>query len=335
MLKYLNEKFIHYMAEYFLEFEKRKEYYKLANNLLNSYQKGKKFNRSLLKRVKESLNLWIDNPNQIQVYARFLNGIEKEGVKSFGEAIAIVPLINNYRELWREMESSENKPLWLKEYVEKLTVCEICTRGLEGEEFFNCLTQNVDFLTATQVANLFFNEVFLPLNEEIAKLLNISSENYFEVIKRLKGGDLRKVYASLYVLLQRDNVKINHVKRLLGISREKELLKEASYLWNTGEYYRAHEILEEVWGLFKNEEIKKCYRGLIRAAIALHRLKEGKVESATNVIKQALMDMVDCPENFRGINLGEIRAYLEEVLGTKELGNVPEFKYNIKSEEAA
>ncbi|RUM29377.1 MAG: hypothetical protein DSY32_03335 [Aquifex sp.] len=333
MLKHLNEKFIHYMAEYFFEFEKRKHYYKLANNLYNSYVKGKKFNRSLLKKVKEDLSLWIDNPNQIQVYARFLNEIEKDGVKSFGEGLALIPLINLYREVWRELEEEEDKVTKLRDYILKLDACEICTRGLEGEDFFNCLLENVDFLTATHIANYFFEEEFLPLNEEIARTLNISKENYFEVIKKLKGANLKNLYGALYVLLQRDNVKVNHVKRLLGISREAELLKEAVYAWNTGDFYKAHEILEEIWGLFKNEDIKKCYRGLIRSAIALHKLKEGNTESGLNVVKQALLDMANCPDNFRGINLGEIRAYLEEVLGTKEIGNPPELKYNIKSGE--
>jgi len=335
MLKHLNEKFIYYMAEYFFEFEKRKHYYKLANNLLSSYEKGKKFNRSLLKKVKENLNLWIDNPNQVQVYSRFLNEIEKRGVESFGQALAIIPLINNYREIWKELERAENKIEKLKEYIEKISNCELCSRGLEGKEFWGCIFENVDFFTATQIANFFFNEEFLPLNEEIAGMLKISPENYLEVVKKLKGANLRNVYASLYVLIQRDSIKINNVKKLLGISRERELLKEVSQAWNSGDFYSAHEILEEIWSLFKNEEVKKCYRGLIRAAIALHRLKEGNEKSAMNVIKQALMDMVNCPDNFRGINLGEIKVYLEEVLGTRELGNPPEFKYNIKSGEAA
>ncbi|WP_461830028.1 DUF309 domain-containing protein [Aquifex sp.] len=334
MLRHLNEKFIYYMAEYFFEFEKRKHYYKLANNLYNAYTKGKSFNKSLLKKVKEELNTWLENPNQTQVYARFLNDIEKNGVNTFGESVAILPLINNYREVWRELENAENKIEALRDFITRLDACEICTRGLEGKEFFECLTQNVDFLTATQIANFFFPEEFLPLNEEIAEVLKISKENYYEIIKPLKGNNLKNVYAALYVLLQRDVVKINFVKRLLGISRERELLREAIYLWNTGNFYAAHETLEEVWGLFKNENIKRCYRGLIRAAIALHRLKEGSKEAAMNVLKQALLDMKDCEDNFRGINLGEVRAYLEEVLATGEIGNPVELKYNIKSEAA-
>jgi len=91
MLKHLNEKFIYGMAEYFFEFEKRKDYYKLVNNLLGSYEKGKKFNRSLLKRVKENLNLWIDNPNQIQVYARLLNEIEKTVLRVSDRPLPLYP----------------------------------------------------------------------------------------------------------------------------------------------------------------------------------------------------------------------------------------------------
>ena len=334
MLKHLNEKFVHYMAEYFFEFEKRKHYYKLTNNLYNAYTKGKNINKSLLKRVKENLNAWLGNPNQSHVYARFLNELERYGVRTFGEAVAILPLINNYREIWRELENVENKIEALREYVNKLDTCELCTRGLEGKDFFECLIQNVDFLTATQIANFFFPEEFLPLNEEIAKVLNIGKENYYEVIKPLKGNNLKNVYAVLYILIQRDEPKINFVKKLIGISKEKELLKEAIYLWNTGNFYAAHEILEEVWSLFKNEDIKRCYRGLIRGAIALHKLGEGNKEAALSVLKQALLDMKDCEDNFRGINLGEVRAYLEEVLSTGEIGNPVELKYNIKSEAA-
>lgn len=322
------------MAEYFFEFEKRKDYYKLTNNLYSAYTKGKSFSKSLLRKVKEELNNWLENPNQVQIYTRFLNEIEKRGVNSFGESVALLPLINNYREIWKELENSENKVEALRNFISRLDACEICTRGLTGKEFFECLTQNVDFLTATQIANFFFPEEFLPLNEEIAQTLKISAENYYEVIKPLKGNNLKNLYAALYVLLQRDEVKINFVKKLLGISRERELLREAVYLWNTGNFYEAHEVLEEVWRIFRNEKIKQCYRGLIRGAIALHKLKEGKKEEAAEVLKQALLDLKDCGDNFRGLNLGEVRVYLEEVLATGELGNPVELKYNIKSEAA-
>jgi len=321
------------MAEYFFEFEKRKHYYKLANNLLGSYERGKKFNRSLLKKVKESLSLWVDNPNQVQVYARFLNEIEREGVKTFGEALAILPLVNLYREVWKELEKSQNKYEKLKEYAERITYCELAFRGAEGEELFKALTENVDFFTATQIAGFLKETEFLPLNEEIASLLGINEENYLEVVRGLKGANLRNLYAVLYVLLQRDGAKINFVKKLLGIRREKELLKEAVLRWNSGDFYKAHELLEEVWSLFKNEEIRKCYRALIRSSIGLYRLKEGKRDTAMRILKEALLEMAECPENFRGINLGEIRTYLEEVLATGEIGNPPELKYNIKSEE--
>ncbi|NPB07936.1 MAG: DUF309 domain-containing protein [Aquificae bacterium] len=335
MLKHLSEKFVHHMAEYFFEFEKRKHYYKLANNLLGSYERGKKFNRSLLRKVKESLPLWIDNPNQVQVYARFLNEIERDGVRTFGEAVAILPLVNLYREVWRNLEGHENKYEKLREYVEKITYCELAFRGAEGRELFEALRQNVDFFTATQLAGFFREKEFLPLNEEIASLLGINEENYHEILGSLKGANLRNLYAVLYVLLQRDGAKINFTKKLLGIRREREILKEAVLRWNSGDFYGAHELLEEVWSLFRNEDIKKCYRALIRSSIALHKLKEGERETALRVLREALLGMAECPENFRGINLGEIRAYLEEVLATGEIGNPPELKYNIKSEGEA
>ncbi|NPA33220.1 MAG: DUF309 domain-containing protein [Aquificae bacterium] len=322
------------MADYFFEFEKRKHYYKLAGNLLASYQRGKSINKGLLKKVKENLHLWVGDPNLVQVYARFLNEIEKEGVSGLGKAVGIVPLVNLYRTIGRKLKDSTNKPEELKRYISGLDACEMCTRGLEGRDFFECLLQNTDFFSATHVANLFFNEEFLPLTEELAGKLGIDEGNYLEVIKPLKGADLRKLFASLYALLEEEPVKINHVKRLLGMSRERELLARVADAWNAEDFWRAHELLEEVWALFKNEETKRCYRALIRASLALHKLKEGQRESALEVLKKALLDMAECSDTFRGINLGEIREYLEEVLATKELGNPPEFKYNIKSEAA-
>ena len=56
------------------------------------------------------------------------------------------------------------------------------------------------------------------------------------------------------------------------------LFKKFKYLINNGQYFEAHEILEEYWHSIRKTDNphKNVYRGFINAAVALELKKRGK-----------------------------------------------------------
>jgi len=56
------------------------------------------------------------------------------------------------------------------------------------------------------------------------------------------------------------------------------LFKKFKYLINNGQYFEAHEILEEYWHSIRKTDnpYKNVYRGFINAAVALELKKRGK-----------------------------------------------------------
>ena len=50
-----------------------------------------------------------------------------------------------------------------------------------------------------------------------------------------------------------------------------DLLEDGILLFNSGKYYEAHEIWEDLWRL-TDGTLKVCYQGLIQAAVGMHHL---------------------------------------------------------------
>ncbi|MFN3870725.1 MAG: DUF309 domain-containing protein [Aquificaceae bacterium] len=94
--------------------------------------------------------------------------------------------------------------------------------------------------------------------------------------------------------------------------KELELFKKAQKLWNDGDFYPAHEVLEDIWRLFPKEEGLKrnCYQGLIRLAIAYNHYLCGRKESSLRVLKMAYQQLKEC---------GEVFVKVEELLKKVEL----------------
>jgi predicted metal-dependent hydrolase len=50
------------------------------------------------------------------------------------------------------------------------------------------------------------------------------------------------------------------------------LLEDGIILFNSGQYYEAHEIWEDLWRLTPAGPLKACYQGLIQAAVGMYHL---------------------------------------------------------------
>ena len=70
-------------------------------------------------------------------------------------------------------------------------------------------------------------------------------------------------------------------------SSHRELLLEGIALFNDGNYFDSHELLEEIWFEIIGPE-KRFLQGLIRSATALYHYREGNMEASRRMILSAL-----------------------------------------------
>ena len=81
-------------------------------------------------------------------------------------------------------------------------------------------------------------------------------------------------------------------------------------LWNAQKYYEAHDVLEQLWLVEKNEELARFYQALIQAAGAFVHLQKNfeqpshakhgrRLRPATRLFALALRNLEDLPDQFR------------------------------------
>ncbi|MFN7066132.1 MAG: DUF309 domain-containing protein [Aquificaceae bacterium] len=110
--------------------------------------------------------------------------------------------------------------------------------------------------------------------------------------------------------------------------REIDLLKEAQRLWNSGDFYSAHEVLEDIWRLFPKEERLKrnCYQGLIRLAIAYNHYICGRKESSLRVLRMAYQQLKECGKVLDCVDLKVLLKKVELNIYTLEReGEIKDF----------
>ena len=82
-------------------------------------------------------------------------------------------------------------------------------------------------------------------------------------------------------------------------------------LFNAREFYDAHEVWEDVWRESHGME-KRFLQGLIQAAVAMHHQSTGNVVGACSLMERGLRNLAECPAEFAGIRLEELRVALRE-----------------------
>lgn len=113
---------------------------------------------------------------------------------------------------------------------------------------------------------------------------------------------------------------------------EKELIGQAKELWDKGDFYSAHEVLEDVWRLFPKEDkySRNCYQGLIRLAIAYNHYLCGRKESALRVLRMVKEQLQPCKKDFRGIDIAYLLEFVErhirDLEAGREIEDFPVFK---------
>src|ERR1035441_6418930 len=91
----------------------------------------------------------------------------------------------------------------------------------------------------------------------------------------------------------------------------REHLQRGAELFNRGEFFDAHEEMEQAINLLEGDESDwEFYLGLLRAAVANHKLADGVIDSAILHLRAALKFLAPYPDRHRGIKLREFRNTL-------------------------
>lgn len=77
-------------------------------------------------------------------------------------------------------------------------------------------------------------------------------------------------------------------------------------LFNRGEFYDAHEVLEDVWRPCRGEE-RRFLQGVIQVAVSLHHHSTGNHVGAASLLARALRNLDAYPEAYLGLDLGGFR----------------------------
>ncbi len=91
----------------------------------------------------------------------------------------------------------------------------------------------------------------------------------------------------------------------------REHFRRGVELFNRREFFEAHEEMEEAMNLLEADESDwEFYLGLLRAAVANHKLADGVIDSAVLHLRAALKFLAPYPDRHRGIKLREFRNAL-------------------------
>ena len=83
-------------------------------------------------------------------------------------------------------------------------------------------------------------------------------------------------------------------------------------LFNAGDYFEAHEALETLW-LVTRDERRDFYQGLIQAAAAFLKLQQHKPEPATRLAARALTRLERYAGSFEGLDRSSLTGTLHAI----------------------
>ncbi len=88
---------------------------------------------------------------------------------------------------------------------------------------------------------------------------------------------------------------------------------EGLRLFNAGQYFEAHEALEDAWNAEKGP-VRELYRGILQIAVVYLHITRGNYNGAIKVYGRSQRWIKDWPELCRGIYVGELRKNAETVI---------------------
>ena len=83
-------------------------------------------------------------------------------------------------------------------------------------------------------------------------------------------------------------------------------------LFNEGEYFEAHEALEDAWNA-ETGTAKNLYRGILQVAVAYLHITRGNFNGAVKVYGRSLKWLENIPDVCKGIQVGNLKKDAQKV----------------------
>ncbi|GAB4483983.1 MAG: hypothetical protein OHK0031_07820 [Anaerolineales bacterium] len=87
-------------------------------------------------------------------------------------------------------------------------------------------------------------------------------------------------------------------------------------LFNAGEFFEAHEALEDAWRA-STGELRDLYQGILQAAVCSFHLERKNFEGARKMSARALRWLRPLPALFHGVDVSALRADLLSVTAAR------------------
>ncbi|PSQ47212.1 DUF309 domain-containing protein [Halobacteriales archaeon SW_6_65_15] len=96
-------------------------------------------------------------------------------------------------------------------------------------------------------------------------------------------------------------------------------LRAGVAIYNVGEHHAAHDAWEDHWlGLESGSDDERFLHGLIQFTAAVHHAQYANWAGVRGLAESAVEYLADLPADYRGVNVGEVRAYLRAVAADPE-----------------
>lgn len=114
-----------------------------------------------------------------------------------------------------------------------------------------------------------------------------------------------------------------------GCSEEPDpTAQEGFRLFDAGEYYECHEVLEEAWRA-EQRPCRALYQGILQYGIALYHIRRGHFAGALKMLQRAERHLRDLPDVCCGVDVRRLREWVAETrmvllqLGPERLHEFP------------
>ncbi len=143
----------------------------------------------------------------------------------------------------------------------------------------------------------------LGIEEELRELITVNGEQIADLSRELQDGDSVEVFPAV-----------------AGGENRSPYLEEGIRLFQRGEYFMAHETLEEHW-IEAPEQDRDFYQGLIHLAVAFHHHQRDNPRGARSQFRKAAARLSSYPDVHEGVDLAGIRRFLAEADERLEAGD--------------
>lgn len=85
-----------------------------------------------------------------------------------------------------------------------------------------------------------------------------------------------------------------------------ELAQEGIRKFNAGEYYKQHDLFEELW-MATDSPVRDLYRAVLQVGIAYYQIERGNYRGAVKMLQRSVQWLVIMPDTCQGINVKKLR----------------------------